>query len=89
MYTLFTIFIVLAILLILSFCLFEHTNEQFMVVIAGAAIGFFIAATITMIFDLCTDDDIPAIEVYRGNTTLEITYKDNIPIDSVVVYKNK
>ena len=29
----------------------------------------------------------PAIEVYRGNTTLEITYRDGIPIDRVVVYK--
>ena len=34
-------------------------------------------------------NDIPAIEVYRGNTTLQITYEDSIPIDSVVVYKNK
>ena len=30
-----------------------------------------------------------AIEVYRGNTELQITYQNNIPIDSVVVYKNK
>lgn len=30
---------------------------------------------------------ITAIEAYRGNTTLEITYKDGIPVDSVVVYK--
>ena len=30
-----------------------------------------------------------AIDVYQGNTTLEITYKDNMPIDSVVVWKNK
>lgn len=29
----------------------------------------------------------PAIEVYRGNTTLEITYRDGIPVDSTVVYK--
>lgn len=28
-----------------------------------------------------------AMEVYRGKTTLEITYKDGIPIDSVVVFK--
>lgn len=28
-----------------------------------------------------------AIDVYRGNTTLEITYKDSIPIDTVVVFK--
>ena len=28
-----------------------------------------------------------AIDVYRGKTTLEITYKDEVPIDSVVVWK--
>lgn len=27
------------------------------------------------------------IDVYRGNTTLEITYKDGITIDSTVVWK--
>ena len=27
------------------------------------------------------------IEVYRGNTELQITYQNNILIDSVVVYK--
>lgn len=30
-----------------------------------------------------------AIDVYRGKTTLEITYKDSVAIDSVVVFKNK
>lgn len=28
-----------------------------------------------------------AIDVYRNKTTLEITYKDSIPVDSVVVFK--
>ena len=28
-----------------------------------------------------------AMAVYRGKTTLEITYKDGVPIDSVVVFK--
>ncbi len=28
-----------------------------------------------------------AIDVYRGKTTLEITYKDDVPVDSVVVFK--
>lgn len=28
-----------------------------------------------------------AMDVYRGKTTLEITYKDGVAIDSVVVYK--
>ena len=30
-----------------------------------------------------------AIDVYRGKTTLEITYKDSVAIDSVVVFKEK
>ena len=30
-----------------------------------------------------------AIDVYKGKTTLEITYKDKVPIDSTVVWKSK
>lgn len=30
-----------------------------------------------------------AMDVYQGKTTLEITYKDGVAIDSVVVFKNK
>lgn len=30
-----------------------------------------------------------AIEVYRGNTTLKVSYIDGVPTDSVVVFKNK
>lgn len=28
-----------------------------------------------------------AMDVYRGKTILQITYKNNVPIDSTVVYK--
>lgn len=30
-----------------------------------------------------------AIDVYRGNTSLEITYRDSVAIDSIVVFKSK
>ena len=30
-----------------------------------------------------------AIDVYRGKITLEITYKDKVPIDSTVVWKKQ
>ena len=33
------------------------------------------------------ETNIPAIEVYRGNTTLQITYEGDTPIDSTVVWK--
>lgn len=30
-----------------------------------------------------------AMDVYRNKTTLEITYKDRVPIDSTVVWKDR
>ena len=30
-----------------------------------------------------------ALDVYRGNTTLEITYRDSMAVDTVVVFKSK
>lgn len=30
-----------------------------------------------------------AMDVYKGKTELQITYKGTIPIDSIVVFKNK
>ena len=30
-----------------------------------------------------------ALDVYRGKTTLEITYRDSVAVDSVVVFKMK
>lgn len=36
---------------------------------------------------IASDKSPKAIDVYRDKTTLQITYKDNIPIDTTVVYK--
>ena len=30
-----------------------------------------------------------AIDVYRGRTTLEVTYRDSLTVDSVVVFKDE
>ena len=30
-----------------------------------------------------------ALDVYQGKTTLEITYRDSIPVDTVVVFKDE
>lgn len=35
------------------------------------------------------DERPTAIDVYRGKTTLEITYRDGIAVDSIVVLKDK
>ena len=36
---------------------------------------------------LITYNEPTALDVYRGKTTLEITYRDSVAIDSTVVYK--
>ena len=57
-------------------------------------IGFTCGIIFMMILGILCNGLLPkwtpsAIEVYQGKTTLEITYKDGVAIDSVVVYKNK
>lgn len=50
-------------------------------------VGTFLVAAGTIIFIL--EDPLTAKDVYQGKTTLEITYKNDVPVDSVVVFKNK
>ena len=44
----------------------------------GFAIGF-----------ICFTPKITAMDVYEGKTTLKITYIDGVPVDSIVVFKDK
>ena len=53
---------------------------------------FFITIILNIIIAICLIINLrkpKAIDVYQGLTTLEITYKDSAPIDSVVVWKDK
>ena len=47
----------------------------------------FVLAFIVLVLMIAYAQRPEAIDVYKGNTTLEITYKDGIPIDSTVVWK--
>lgn len=56
------------------------------------SVGVVLVASIILAFTvlittLCLKDNPRAIDVYRGSTTLEITYRNGIPIDSTVVWK--
>ena len=42
-----------------------------------------------VIIDYKHKDNPTALDVYEGKTTLEITYRDTIPVDSVVVFKEE
>ena len=55
----------------------------------GVYFGTILACIGVLILNDAKTKDIPsAMDVYQGKTTLEITYKDGVAIDSVVVFKN-
>ena len=54
----------------------------------GLLISFVVFVVTGVTIGICTLNYEPtALDVYRGKTTLEITYRDSIAIDSTVVYK--
>ena len=75
-------------LMILGDHISERCGDGFNV---GAFIGSF--TTILVVMEICLVSDIignptpSALDVYRGNTELEITSVNGIPTDTVVVFK--
>ena len=61
-------------------------DTDFTRTILGIFTGCSMIAMFLIIAYLCRPK---AIDVYRDKTTLEITYKNSVPIDTVVVWKGK
>ena len=57
--------------------------------IEGTSVATMICAALFGAFLVMTfiESEPTALDVYRGKTTLEITYRDSVAVDSVVVYK--
>lgn len=63
-------------------------NDSVGIAILGIVFSFFSGVALIIAIDGENSRNVPtAIEVYQGKTTLQITYKDSIAIDSIVVYK--
>ena len=82
--------ILICILIILSFHISNNSTEDFDI---GIIIGYFMAILVIIeVYLLSNIKEKPtpsAIDVYRGNTELEITSVNGVPTDSVVVFKEK
>lgn len=66
--------------------LIDNGDRNFPYGLVGGILGL----VVPFILLICVVETTPtALDVYKGKTTLEITYKDSIPIDSVVVFKDK
>ena len=63
----------------LFFICTEHKDTAFIFGVIGA---YIVSGAIIMLKPT-------AMDVYRGKTTLEITYKECVPVDSVVVFKEE
>lgn len=61
-------------------------ETKFIIITVVLTIVFVVGFTILLISD-SRPKPIPAIEVYRGNTDLKVSYIDSIPQDSIVVWK--
>ena len=66
----------------------EESDESTPSAVLGAIITIFLIAGIGIIGEHLSPSITP-IDVYRGKTTLEITYRDGFAIDSTVVWKEE
>jgi hypothetical protein len=78
----------LAIIIVLAFAALYTEVKGFQSTIGGVLIGVFIAVLINIIL-VEEEPPISPIGVYKGKTTLEITYRDSVAVDSVVVWKEE
>lgn len=80
------VIIACTIIVVLLFILLMFIDEPPEKTICG--IFIFIFGGLISGFIFSTHEEGPrAIDVYRGNTTLQVTYQDSIAVDSIVVFK--
>lgn len=57
--------------------------------ISGAWCAMLFIISVSLVVSIWGEKTPNAIDVYRGRTTLEITYRDSVAVDSVVVWKEE
>ena len=78
------IYILLSIILFIAGITVKDDN-----IFSGICMGIVIGLTVSLVTAFAIFSTTPsAMDVYQGKTTLEITYKDSIAVDSTVVFKN-
>ena len=78
----------IAIIIVLAFAAIYTEAQGCASTIGGMFVGAFITLLISIIL-FEEEPPIRPIDVYRGKTTLEITYRDSVAVDSVVVWKEE
>lgn len=82
--------ILICILIILSFHISNDSTEDFDIgFIIGGIITILVIIEVHLLANIIGKPTPSALDVYRGNTELEITSVNGTPVDSVVVFKEK
>lgn len=79
------IILIIAILAYVAILLIADDDHRWLIFIGGL-VQFGIISAIIVLIEIKHPSP-TALDVYRGKTTLEITYRDSVAIDSTVVYK--
>lgn len=83
------VLLLVSFLMILFLSVAKKECEDFVpYAVLGAVVAVFLIAGTYFISEYCSPIITP-MDVYRGKTTLEITYRDSIAIDSTVVWKEE
>ena len=82
--------ILICILIILSFHISNNSTEDFDIgFIIGGIITILVIIEVYLLSNIIGKPTPSALDVYRGNTELEITSRNGTPIDTVVVFKKE
>lgn len=86
MWTFWTLLLVLVTVLLLFYSV---TGEGWIKGVAGQLYAWCFLAVVLIVGINISEPTPTALDVYRGNTELEITLVNGVPIDTVVVFKKK
>ena len=82
--------VLICILVIISLYISKSSTEDYDIgIIIGGIIATLMVIEVNLLADIIGEPKPSAIDVYRGNTELEITSVNGTPIDTVVVFKKK
>lgn len=83
-----TVGVIMGVLVIIAFILgVIFASVESPILLAGLFCALFTVLAVQSRLYGDYKSEMKPIDVYRGKTTLEITYRDSVPIDSVVVFK--
>lgn len=78
--------LIIAIIIVIGINVTTEDDSNLVYTIIGSLIAILVLSGIALLQEYF-DPSISPMDVYHGKTTLEITYRDSIAIDSTVVWK--